>query len=80
MEQAGDACDIVIVGSKADQARARRGDRRGGLGRADPLAGRRGAACACDVRSPLKEANVVLTNSTMLMHVAAACFAVRPLP
>ena len=50
LEQAGDACDIVIVGSEADQARAAEAIAAAGPGVRGPLAGGRGAD-ARDVRA-----------------------------
>jgi ADP-heptose:LPS heptosyltransferase len=70
LEQQGHACEILIVGSEADRSRA-----------ADAITA---AGTGVNVRSlagdvPMRimfavveQADVVLTNSTMLMHVAAA--------
>ena len=69
LEQAGDACDIVIVGSKADQARAAEA-----IAAAGPRVPVRSVAGEVPMRimfALTEQAGVVLTNSTMLMHVAA---------
>ncbi|MFB9128341.1 glycosyltransferase family 9 protein [Paraburkholderia dipogonis] len=70
LEQAGDACDIVIVGSKADQARAAEAIDAAGSG--VPIRSLAGEVPMRVMFALAEEANVVLTNSTMLMHVAAA--------
>jgi len=70
IESAGDACDIVIVGSEADRARAAEAIKAAGPGvRIRSLAGE----ISMRIMFALVEASdVVLTNSTMLLHVAAA--------
>jgi len=70
IESAGDACDIVIVGSEADQARAAEAIAAAGPG--VPIRSLAGAVPMRIVFALTETANVVLTNSTMLMHVAAA--------
>ncbi len=69
-EQNGSACDIVIVGSTADRARAAEA-----IAAAGPGVAIRSLAGDVPMRSTfalVEQADVVLTNSTMLMHVAAA--------
>ncbi|MBN3756428.1 glycosyltransferase family 9 protein [Paraburkholderia sp. Tr-20389] len=68
--QNGSACDIVIVGSTADQARAAEA-----IAAAGPGVAVRSLAGEVPMRimfALVEQADVVLTNSTMLMHVAAA--------
>ncbi|RAS26420.1 glycosyltransferase family 9 protein [Paraburkholderia bryophila] len=66
----GDLCDIVIVGSAADQARAAEAITTAGMG-----VSIRSVAGQAPMRITFaltEQADVVLTNSSMLMHVAAA--------
>ena len=70
LEQGGDRCDIVIVGSEADKPRAAEA-----IAAAGPHARVRSVAGDVSMRTVFalaETANVVLTNSSMLMHVAAA--------
>jgi ADP-heptose:LPS heptosyltransferase len=70
LEQQGRACEIVIVGSAADQPRAAEA-----IAAAGPGASVRSVAGEVPMRvmfALVEQADVVLTNSTMLMHVAAA--------
>ncbi|WP_144148349.1 glycosyltransferase family 9 protein [Paraburkholderia sp. BCC1884] len=70
IEKAGDGCDIVIVGSAADQSRAAEA-----IAAAGPGVAVRSVAGEVPLRivfALVGQASVVLTNSTMLMHVAAA--------
>jgi ADP-heptose:LPS heptosyltransferase len=70
VDQAGDACDVVIVGSMADQARAAEAIAAAGPG--VPVRSLAGQLPLRVVFALAEEADVVLTNSSMLMHVAAA--------
>jgi ADP-heptose:LPS heptosyltransferase len=70
LEEAGDACDIVIVGSKADQARAAEAIAAAGPG--VPVRSLAGEVPMRVVFALTEGAGAVLTNSSMLMHVAAA--------
>jgi ADP-heptose:LPS heptosyltransferase len=68
--QSGDVCDIVIVGSEADKARASAAVAAVGPGvRVRSMAG---IIPMRTVFALAERADVVLTNSSMLMHVAAA--------
>jgi ADP-heptose:LPS heptosyltransferase len=70
LEQQGHACEVVIVGSAADQARAAEA-----IAVAGPGVSVRSVAGEVPMRvmfALVEQADVVLTNSTMLMHVAAA--------
>jgi ADP-heptose:LPS heptosyltransferase len=70
LEQQGHACEVVIVGSAADQARATEA-----IAAAGPGVSVRSVAGEAPMRvmfALVEQADVVLTNSTMLMHVAAA--------
>lgn len=70
IEKAGDACDIVIVGSAAEQTRAAEA-----IAAAGPAVSARSMAGEVSLRIVFAltgQASVVLTNSSMLMHVAAA--------
>jgi ADP-heptose:LPS heptosyltransferase len=70
LESAGDTCDIVIVGSEADKARAAEAIAAAGPG--VPVRSMAGAVPMRLVLALAEEATAVLTNSSMLMHVAAA--------
>lgn len=70
LEKAGDACDIVIVGSVADQTRAAEAIAAAGPG--VPVRSLAGEVPLRTLFALAEEASVVLTNSSMLMHVAAA--------
>lgn len=70
LEQAGDACDIVIVGSAADRTRAAEAIAAAGPG--VPVRSLAGEVPMRIVFALTEAAHVVLTNSSMLMHVAAA--------
>ena len=70
LERDGDACDIVIVGSAADRTRAAEAIAAAGAG-----VSIRSVAGDVPMRITFalaEQADVVLTNSSMLMHVAAA--------
>jgi ADP-heptose:LPS heptosyltransferase len=69
-EQSGHACDIVIVGSTADQPRA--ADAIAAAGPDVPVRSLAGELPMRTLFALVEQADVVLTNSTMLMHVAAA--------
>ena len=70
IESAGDVCDIVIVGSAADQTRAAEAIKAAGPGvRIRSLAGE---IPLRTLFALVEASDVVLTNSTMLLHVAAA--------
>ncbi|MGF6773614.1 ADP-heptose:LPS heptosyltransferase [Paraburkholderia sp. GAS199] len=66
----GAACDMVIVGSEADRARA--AEAVAATGAAVPVRSLAGELPMRIVFALTEGADVVLTNSTMLMHVAAA--------
>ena len=70
LDQAGDACDIVIVGSQADRTRAAEAIAAAGPG--VPVRSVAGEVPMRIVFALTEQAAVVLTNSSMLMHVAAA--------
>ncbi|MDR5752204.1 MULTISPECIES: glycosyltransferase family 9 protein [unclassified Caballeronia] len=70
LESTGDACDIVIVGSEADKARAAEAIAAAGPG--VPVRSVAGAVPMRIVFALAEAATAVLTNSSMLMHVAAA--------
>jgi ADP-heptose:LPS heptosyltransferase len=70
LEQAGDACDIVIVGHAADRERAAEAIAAAGAG--VPIRSLAGEVPMRIVFALTEAAHVVLTNSSMLMHVAAA--------
>ncbi|MFP3554287.1 glycosyltransferase family 9 protein [Paraburkholderia sp. SIMBA_049] len=70
LEQQGHACEVVIIGSAGDQARAAEA-----IAAAGPGVSVRSVAGEAPMRvmfAIVEQADVVLTNSTMLMHVAAA--------
>ncbi|WP_174362572.1 glycosyltransferase family 9 protein [uncultured Caballeronia sp.] len=70
MEKAGNACNIVIVGSDTDRLRAEKA-----MAAASPAAAIRSMAGEVSMRimfALVENADVVLTNSSMLLHVAAA--------
>jgi ADP-heptose:LPS heptosyltransferase len=70
VEKAGNACDIVIVGSNADRLRAAET-----IAAASPDVPIRSLAGEVSMRTLfalVEHADVVLTNSSMLLHVAAA--------
>ncbi|ACC72696.1 glycosyltransferase family 9 protein [Paraburkholderia phymatum] len=69
-EQSGSACDIVITGSAADRSRAAEAIAAAGPG--VPVRSLAGEVPMRIMFALVEEADVVLTNSTMLMHVAAA--------
>ncbi|MBN3762537.1 glycosyltransferase family 9 protein [Burkholderia sp. Ac-20365] len=70
LEQQGHACEILIVGSEADRSRAAEAIAAAGAGvNVRSLAGDVPMRIMFAV---VEQADVVLTNSTMLMHVAAA--------
>jgi ADP-heptose:LPS heptosyltransferase len=70
IRESGDACDIVIVGSEADRARASEAVAAAGHG--VPVRSMAGVVPMRTVFALAEHADVVLTNSSMLMHVAAA--------
>ncbi|MEX3935338.1 glycosyltransferase family 9 protein [Paraburkholderia phymatum] len=70
LEQTGSACDILIVGSEADRARAAEAIAAAGPG--VPVRSLAGEVSMRIVFALTEKADVVLTNSSMLMHVAAA--------
>ncbi|OAJ56923.1 heptosyltransferase [Paraburkholderia ginsengiterrae] len=70
VEKAGDACDIVIVGNAADRTRAAEAIAAAGPG--VPVRSLAGEVPMRVVFALTEAAHVVLTNSSMLMHVAAA--------
>jgi ADP-heptose:LPS heptosyltransferase len=70
LEKAGDTCDIMIVGSAADRTRAAEAIAAAGPGA--PIRSLAGEVPLRIMFALAEEANVVLTNSSMLMHVAAA--------
>jgi ADP-heptose:LPS heptosyltransferase len=70
LEERGDACDIVIVGSAADQARAAEAIAAAGAG--VPVRSVAGEVPMRIAFALAEQASVVLTNSSMLMHAAAA--------
>jgi ADP-heptose:LPS heptosyltransferase len=70
LQRSGDRCDILIVGSETDKARANEA-----IAAAGPNVPVRSVAGEVSMRTVFalaENANAVLTNSTMLMHVAAA--------
>ncbi|AME25798.1 MULTISPECIES: glycosyltransferase family 9 protein [Burkholderiaceae] len=70
MEKAGNACNIVIVGSDTDRLRAEEA-----MAAASPATAIRSMAGEVSMRimfALVENADVVLTNSSMLLHVAAA--------
>ncbi|MGY6253210.1 glycosyltransferase family 9 protein [Paraburkholderia caledonica] len=70
LQQSGDRCEILIVGSEADKARANEA-----IVAAGPNVAVRSVAGDVSMRTVFalaENANAVLTNSSMLMHVAAA--------
>jgi ADP-heptose:LPS heptosyltransferase len=70
MEKAGNACNIVIVGSDTDRLRAEKA-----MAAASPATAIRSMAGEVSMRimfALVENADVVLTNSSMLLHVAAA--------
>jgi len=70
LQQSGDRCEILIVGSEADKARANEA-----IVAAGPNVPVRSVAGEVPMRTVFalaENANAVLTNSSMLMHVAAA--------
>jgi ADP-heptose:LPS heptosyltransferase len=70
IEKAGNACNIVIVGSDADRLRAHEA-----IAAAAPATQIRSMAGEVSMRitfAMVEKADVVLTNSSMLLHVAAA--------
>jgi ADP-heptose:LPS heptosyltransferase len=70
LKQAGRTCDLLIVGSDADKARAAEA-----IAAAGPNVPVRSVAAAVPMRTVFalaESADVVLTNSSMLMHAAAA--------
>ena len=70
MEKAGNACDIVIVGSNADRLRA--GEAIAAASPAVPVRSLAGEVSMRIMFALVENADVVLTNSSMLLHVAAA--------
>ena len=70
IESTGNACDIVIVGSAADESRAAEAIAAAGTG--IPIRSLAGKVPMRIMFALVETASVVLTNSTMLMHVAAA--------
>ncbi|WP_345816101.1 glycosyltransferase family 9 protein [Paraburkholderia sp. PREW-6R] len=70
LEQSGDACDILIVGSEADRTRAAEAIAAAGAG--VPIRSVAGDVSMRTVFALAEGASVVLSNSSMLMHVAAA--------
>jgi ADP-heptose:LPS heptosyltransferase len=70
LEQSGDACDILIVGSEGDRTRA--ADAIAAAGAGVPIRSVAGDASMRTVFALAEGASVVLSNSSMLMHVAAA--------
>ncbi|WP_144111685.1 glycosyltransferase family 9 protein [Paraburkholderia sp. BCC1886] len=70
LEAAGTVCDIVIVGSEADRGRAREAIAAAG---ADvPIRSVAGDVSMRVVFALAEQADLVLSNASMLMHVAAA--------
>lgn len=69
-EQQGYACEIVIVGSEADRLRA--AEAIAAAGASIPVRSLAGEVPMRIMFALTEQADVVLTNSTMLMHVAAA--------
>ncbi|AMM17896.1 heptosyltransferase [Burkholderia sp. PAMC 28687] len=70
MEKAGNACNIVIVGNDTDRLRAEEA-----MAAASPATAIRSMAGEVSMRimfALVENADVVLTNSSMLLHVAAA--------
>ncbi|MDR7004096.1 glycosyltransferase family 9 protein [Paraburkholderia strydomiana] len=70
LQQSGDRCEILIVGSEADKVRANEA-----IVAAGPNVPVRSVAGEVPMRTVFalaENANAVLTNSSMLMHVAAA--------
>jgi ADP-heptose:LPS heptosyltransferase len=65
-----DACDIVIVGSAADRSRA--AEAIAAAGSRTPIRSLAGEVPLRTVFALAENADVVLSNSSMLMHVAAA--------
>ncbi|WP_109481467.1 glycosyltransferase family 9 protein [Paraburkholderia sp. C35] len=70
LEQQGRACEIVIVGSDADRARA--AEAIAAAGSSVPVRSLAGDIPMRVMFALVEQADTVLTNSTMLMHVAAA--------
>ncbi|WP_250468299.1 MULTISPECIES: glycosyltransferase family 9 protein [unclassified Caballeronia] len=70
LNRTDDACDILIVGSAADKARAAEAIAAAGPG--VPVRSVAGTLSMRTVFALAESADVVLTNSSMLMHVAAA--------
>lgn len=70
VEKNGDVCEVVIVGSAADRTRAAEAIAAAGPG--VPVRSLAGEMPMRIVFALTEGANIVLTNSSMLMHVAAA--------